>query len=59
KGELCCLCFSPGWVKTDMGGESAPVEPKDSVAGQLAKLESATSQDNGGYFDFEGNTLPW
>ncbi|KAI8356737.1 4-dihydrotrisporin dehydrogenase [Choanephora cucurbitarum] len=49
----------PGWVKTDMGGDNAPVEPTDSVAGQLAKLESATSKDNGGYFDFQGNALPW
>ncbi|KAI8355576.1 4-dihydrotrisporin dehydrogenase [Blakeslea trispora] len=59
KENFVVYASHPGWVKTDMGGESAPVEPKDSVAGQLAKLESATSQDNGGYFDFEGNTLPW
>jgi NAD(P)-dependent dehydrogenase (short-subunit alcohol dehydrogenase family) len=49
----------PGWVKTDMGGDSAPVEIKDSIAGQLAKLESVTAKDNGGFFDFEGKTLPW
>lgn len=49
----------PGWVKTDMGGDSAPVEIKDSITGQLAKLESATAKDNGGFFDFEGKTLPW
>ena len=25
--------FCPGWVKTDMGGPGASVEPKDSIAG--------------------------
>ncbi|CEP13616.1 hypothetical protein [Parasitella parasitica] len=49
----------PGWVRTDLGGESAPVEAEDSIKGQLAKLESATAKDNGGFFDFQGKALPW
>ncbi|KAL9538250.1 hypothetical protein MBANPS3_011075 [Mucor bainieri] len=49
----------PGWVATELGGQAAPVQAVDSISGQLAKLESATAKDNGGFFDFEGKTLPW
>ncbi|KAI8051899.1 4-dihydrotrisporin dehydrogenase [Gilbertella persicaria] len=59
KENFIVYASHPGWVKTDMGGDGAPVEPQDSVSGQLAKIENATVKDNGGYFDFEGNVLPW
>ncbi|KAI8339794.1 4-dihydrotrisporin dehydrogenase [Choanephora cucurbitarum] len=59
KENFIVYASHPGWVKTDMGGDDAPIELKDSVAGQLAKLENATCEDNGGYFDFEGERLPW
>ena len=49
----------PGWVKTDMGGASAPVEITDGRedqrgAGHAARRQTAT----GGYFHM-GQTLPW
>lgn len=49
----------PGWVKTDMGGETAPVEVKDSIAGMLRVLESITPEEKGLLIDFEGKQLPW
>ncbi|KAI8983840.1 4-dihydrotrisporin dehydrogenase [Pilobolus umbonatus] len=47
----------PGWVQTDMGGEEAPVQPEDSVKGQIAKLDSIEFKETGGFFDFNGNTV--
>ncbi|KAI9366654.1 4-dihydrotrisporin dehydrogenase [Pilaira anomala] len=49
----------PGWVKTELGGDDAPVEKKDSIAGQLAKIDSLTAEDNGCFFDFEGKPMNW
>lgn len=48
----------PGWVKTDMGGEEAPL---DVIEGAKTSVELATLPDSGptgGYFHL-GQTLPW
>ena len=48
----------PGWVKTDMGGDQAPMELSE---GSRTSVELATLPDNGptgGYFHL-GKPLPW
>jgi NAD(P)-dependent dehydrogenase (short-subunit alcohol dehydrogenase family) len=48
----------PGWVKTDMGGEAAPLEVKD---GAKTSIQLATLPDDGptGGFFHLGERLPW
>jgi NAD(P)-dependent dehydrogenase (short-subunit alcohol dehydrogenase family) len=48
----------PGWVKTDMGGESAPMEVSE---GGKTSAQLATLPDNGptGGFFHLGEPLPW
>ena len=48
----------PGWVKTDMGGEAAPMEVADGgkTSAQLALLDSKGST---GKFVHVGEALPW
>lgn len=47
----------PGWVRTDMGGDQAPLAPEGSVAGMRQVIgRLATS---GGFFDYTGKPLPW
>jgi NAD(P)-dependent dehydrogenase (short-subunit alcohol dehydrogenase family) len=53
------VLFHPGWVKTDMGGPDAAVEPQDSVAGMRAKIAALTKLDNGKFYTYEGLPLPW
>ena len=53
------VAIHPGWVRTDMGGQHAPLSPEQSVAGVLAQINSHTSDNNGGFIDQEGKTLPW
>lgn len=59
KENFIVYASHPGWVKTDFGGKSAPVEPKDSIAGMLKVLEKLTSKDNGAFIDFKGKRLRW
>ncbi|KAG1440055.1 hypothetical protein G6F56_012061 [Rhizopus delemar] len=49
----------PGWVQTDMGGENATINTEKSVAGQLAKLDSITEAENGGFYDWKGEKLEY
>jgi len=58
KGVICVL-LHPGWVKTDMGGKSAPIDAATSVAGMRATIERATKADNGRFLNYEGKALPW
>jgi len=48
----------PGWVKTEMGGPNAPMEPSEGgkTSAQLATL--ADDGPNGGFFHL-GQPLPW
>lgn len=56
---LTTIVMHPGWVKTDMGGTSAPVEIPDSVAGIWRVTREVKREDSGQFFDFKGKTLPW
>jgi NAD(P)-dependent dehydrogenase (short-subunit alcohol dehydrogenase family) len=49
----------PGWVQTDMGGSSATYTPQESVAGLVKVIEGLGPEDNGGFYDFQGQPIPW
>lgn len=57
--DLVCAVLHPGWVQTRMGGENAPVTPKESIAGMKHVIEALTTRDSGEFFDFEGQRVPW
>jgi NAD(P)-dependent dehydrogenase (short-subunit alcohol dehydrogenase family) len=56
---LIAVALSPGWVQTDMGGESAPTQVSESAAGLLRVLDGLTLQESGSFLDFRGERLPW
>lgn len=56
---LTSIAMHPGWVKTDMGGEKAPLELADSAAGIWNVVSSATRSENGKFLNFAGKELPW
>lgn len=56
---IICLLFHPGWVSTDMGGASAPIDAAASVAGMRAVIDRATPADSGRFFNYDGSRLPW
>ncbi len=48
----------PGWVKTDMGGDQAPLELADGSKTSVALATLPSDGPTGGFFHL-GQTLPW
>lgn len=53
------LSLHPGWVKTDMGGEEAPLDVETSCRGLVEVIGRAAGQGGHRYLDYQGQTLPW
>jgi NAD(P)-dependent dehydrogenase (short-subunit alcohol dehydrogenase family) len=53
------LALHPGWVRTDMGGGSAPVEADASAKGQQDLFDRATLRESGRFWVYDGRELPW
>lgn len=56
---IVVIALTPGWVKTDMGGENADITPQESIAGMLRVIESLSLSDSGSYYDHTGEIVPW
>jgi NAD(P)-dependent dehydrogenase (short-subunit alcohol dehydrogenase family) len=54
-----CVVLHPGWVRTDMGGAGATYTPQESVRGLITVIEKLGPADNGRFYDFKGNPIPW
>ena len=57
--NISFVIFHPGWVKTRMGGDRAPVEIKDSVGGMIGLLETQTLENSGRFIEFDGKSVKW
>ena len=57
--NISFLILHPGWVKTRMGGEHAPVELTESVDGMLNLIDNHTLEDSGRFVQYDGVDLPW
>jgi len=56
---VVCVLFSPGWVKTDMGGAGAEITPQESVGDMRALIERLTIENTGTFLRRNGSELPW
>ena len=48
------ITIDPGWVQTDMGGATAPVQIEDSVSGMRSVIASLTPEDKGQLLHYDG-----
>ncbi len=53
------ISMHPGWVRTDMGGEEAPLDVETSCRGMVAQVTNALGQGGHRYIDYQGHPLPW
>ena len=56
---ITSIVISPGWVKTDMGGQNADITVHDSVTQMRRLIESVTINDTGKFFNFDGDIIKW
>jgi NAD(P)-dependent dehydrogenase (short-subunit alcohol dehydrogenase family) len=53
------LMLHPGWVRTDMGGAGARLEPRESIAGLRRIIDGAGMRQSGGFYAYDGSEVPW
>ncbi len=58
-GRATCVALHPGWVRTDMGGAGADIDVATSAADIRRTLAALTAADNGGFFNHDGQPIPW
>ncbi len=56
---ITAVMIDPGWVKTDMGGVDATLEPEESVRGLLTVIDALMSKDAGRFLRYDGSEVPW
>lgn len=56
---IIVLMLHPGWVRTDMGGAGAPLEPRDSIGRLRQIIDGAKMTDSGRFFSHDGSEVPW
>jgi len=56
---IACILFSPGWVKTRMGGAAAEITPEESVTAMRELIDRLTIDDSGRFLRRDGSELPW
>lgn len=50
---------TPGWVKTEMGGDEAPLTPNQSVSKVIEVWRGLCFEDSGTFFDEDGRRVDW
>jgi NAD(P)-dependent dehydrogenase (short-subunit alcohol dehydrogenase family) len=57
--SVIVVALSPGWVRTDMGGQSAPLTPETSVRGLRSVIGRLRREDSGKFLSYDGSSIPW
>jgi len=57
--QATCVALHPGWVRTDMGGSGADISVEASATGLRAVIANLSPNDNGAFFDHQGQRLAW
>jgi NAD(P)-dependent dehydrogenase (short-subunit alcohol dehydrogenase family) len=56
---ITAFVIDPGWVRTDMGGQSASLSPERSVGGMMQIIDRAAPRDKGKFFRWDGQEEAW
>ena len=56
---VIAVALHPGWVRTAIGGEQAPLEPDESARGLARVLADLGPEASGRLWAYDGRELPW
>ncbi|MEQ9489176.1 MAG: SDR family oxidoreductase [Alphaproteobacteria bacterium] len=53
------VMLHPGWVRTEMGGDSADIDTKASAGGMKNIVDKLPASQSGAFLNYDGKPLPW
>jgi NAD(P)-dependent dehydrogenase (short-subunit alcohol dehydrogenase family) len=56
---ITTVLLDPGWVRTDMGGPSAPMTAEKAVRSMIHLIDSLTPRHNGRFLNWQGHEQDW
>ena len=56
---ITVVCFTPGFVSTDMSGPDADLSPDESVNAMCAIIVTLGPEQTGTFLRYNGETVPW
>ena len=57
--NITVVNFHPGWVKTGMGSDAAPLTKEESIRGMIETMRSLTTEYSGSFLNYDGQPIPW
>ncbi|WP_016956675.1 SDR family oxidoreductase [Catenovulum agarivorans] len=57
--DVKVVALHPGWVQTDMGGPNALINTTASVTGLRKVVDKLTAKTSGGFYAYDGQSIPW
>ena len=56
---ITCVVVNPGWVRTNMGGPNASLEPSESISALRRLIATFGPEQSGKFFNHAGREYPW
>ncbi len=56
---VICTAVHPGWVRTSMGGQGAPLAPQEAAVAIFTVIEGLGPDQSGRFLDYRGREIPW
>ena len=57
--DITTVVVHPGWVQTDMGGPSAPLQVPEAVQALCTLIDGLRPDQNGHFLNYDGRPHPW